>query len=125
MAAGTRARILVVEDDKGFCDQLKQFFEPRYALETVKHAAPVLERILGNLVDIVILDTDMPAVSGLQTLRLIKDMRPTLPVILLSENSQYAVAGSSMTDGAFAYVPKPCNLHYLDHLISAALSSKR
>lgn len=124
MTTESRTRIMVVEDDAVLRQLLSEYFQATYAVETYGHAAPALERVLRDPPDVVILDINMPGVNGLKALEIIKGIQPALPVLVLTGTPEYAVAGDSMKAGAFAYIPKPCNLRYLDHLVTTALAGR-
>jgi len=66
----------------------------------------------------------MPGINGVQALRLIKQIDNTIPVLMITANTDNALAAEAIKLGALSYIPKPFNLKYLDHLIAAAWSRR-
>jgi len=68
--------------------------------------------------DLVILDIDMPGMNGVEVLKIIRGADATIPVIMLTGNTDNAVAATVLRYGAASYAPKPLNFQYLDHLVA-------
>jgi DNA-binding NarL/FixJ family response regulator len=66
----------------------------------------VMELIKTNEVDIVILDISMPVKGGLETLDMLKNIRPELPVLMLSALSEEIYASKSLKAGASGFINK-------------------
>jgi hypothetical protein len=68
-----------------------------------------LELLKEKIVDVVLLDESMPGLTGLETLARIKDMQPSLPVVMITkneaENIMEEALGAQITD----YLIKPVN----------------
>lgn len=67
-------------------------------------------------VDVVMLDVNLPAMSGLELLKKIREKNESLPVIIISGNVSTDNAIEAMREGAFEYLPKPFEV---DRLIGA------
>src|SRR5690349_11558430 len=81
-------------------------------LEVVGTAADgrmALERLAQVQPDVVLLDLEMPVMSGLETLAALRKTHPRLPVIMFSRFTQRGVEATvqALTLGADDYVPKP------------------
>jgi DNA-binding response OmpR family regulator len=57
--------------------------------------------------DLAILDVSMPGLSGVEVTRLLREQRPTLPVILLTAHANDTDVAEGASAGANAYVTKP------------------
>jgi two-component system, NtrC family, response regulator HydG len=77
--------ILLVDDDIGMVDTLTDIFEAVHhrVLAAGSGAAAVAE-LGGKLFDVVLMDIQMPGLNGVQTLRVIRDLAPDLPVIMMT-----------------------------------------
>lgn len=117
-----RRRILVVDDEQAIVDVLREYLAGSYDVDTALNATQALDRVGAHRPDLVFLDINMPGLNGVQTLRLIKQVDDTIPVLMVTANTDNALAAEAIKYGAFSYVPKPFNLKYLEHLIAAALS---
>jgi DNA-binding NtrC family response regulator len=62
--------------------------------------------------------------QGVDVLKAVKEIDPSIPVIMITANPDNAVAAEVLQRGAFSYFPKPFDLRYLDHLTAAALSER-
>ena len=102
-------QILIVDDHAIFRTGLKQFIanEPDMEVSGEADGGPqAITMIRDGSWNIVILDLSMPDQNGVDTLRTIKELRPELPVLILSgfPESQYAV--NLLRAGASGYLNK-------------------
>ena len=73
--------------------------------------------------DAVLLDIAMPgALDGAQTLRAIKAHSPSLPVIMVTANSDLSLAQGTLRDGALDYLMKPVEIARLREVLMAAMA---
>ena len=63
--------------------------------------------------DAVVMDVRMPGMDGLEGLHRMKQIAPSLPVILLTGHASLSVAVSGMELGAFDYLLKPIAINEL------------
>ncbi len=120
-----RARIAIVEDDPSMVELLA------YNLQAAGHLAAVvatgalaLERLHEIDPDLIILDWELPGLSGMEILRQIRRNIHTrdLPVIILTGRSGRDDRSRAMATGADAFVTKPFALSDLLRQISALLA---
>jgi DNA-binding NtrC family response regulator len=121
-AGAVRRRILLVDDEQGIIDILREYLADVYDVDAAVDASQALARIRVQRPDLVFLDINMPGINGVEALRLIKKIDKTIPVIMVTANTDNALAAEAIKGGAFSYIPKPFNLKYLEHLIVAACS---
>jgi DNA-binding response OmpR family regulator len=75
--------------------------------------------------DLVLLDMHMPEMDGAETLRVLAQRAPGLPVIMVTVNEDVETTSRLLQLGAADYVPKPFNLEYLEQAINIQLSVVR
>ena len=114
-------RVLVIDDDEKITALFADFFGDRYSVEAVHSGAAGLSAIERQRPDLVLLDINMPGMSGLEVLKEIKRLDQRLPVIMVTANNEIAAAETALKTGAFAYLPKPFQLQYAAHLVAAAI----
>lgn len=118
-------RILIVDDDAAIVGMLGTFFhesqEP-YEVDTAANGAEALSAIGLHRPDVILLDFTMPGMDGLSVLKLIRNLDSRIRVIMLTGGDCCADA---LRNGAFAYIPKPLNVQYIEHLVGAALEPAR
>jgi DNA-binding NtrC family response regulator len=124
MNVPAQKRLLVIDDDPKITALFADFFGDQYEVETAGNGVEGLTSMLERRPDLVLLDINMPGVSGLQVLRDIKRLDERIPVIMVTANNEIAAAEEALKQGAFAYLPKPFQLQYAAHLVAAAIDEK-
>src|SRR5207245_7693302 len=61
---------------------------------------------------VVILDVEMPGMTGVEVLASLRALDPTIPVIMLTANTDGSVAAETLKLGAVSYAPKPLDVRY-------------
>ena len=84
-------------------------------------AVAALER---NTYDCILVDLDMPGLSGIEVIRKAKGLSPDTEAVVLTGKSSLDTAVSALRQGAFDYLTKPCKLVELDALLRR-VSEKR
>ncbi len=84
-------------------------------------AAAALER---NAYDCILVDLDMPGMSGIEVIARCKKLSPETEAVVLTGKSSMETAIAAMRHGAFDYLTKPCKLVELDGLL-ARVAEKR
>jgi two-component system response regulator AtoC len=116
--------ILVVDDEPSMQRYLKTLLEiDSYRVETVSNGHDAMERVQQSPVpDIVLLDLLMPKIDGMQTLERLREIRPSLKVIMLTCSNDARKAVQAMRLGAQDYLTKPFQKADLDAAIKNCLS---
>lgn len=120
--AGTRPRILLVDDDETIREHLPPVLERSgLDVEVCADGAEALARLGDIPVDLVILDVMMPRLDGRETLRRIRREHDWLPVILLTQVGESFERAAALDEGADDYLNKPFDPHELLARIRAVL----
>ncbi len=115
-------RILVVEDDRAVQKALKRLFEAEgFAVEISADGKSALEAFRATAPAAVVLDLRLPAMSGRDVCREIKQQAPALPIIVLSATSDVSDKVLLLELGADDYVTKPFSPRELLARVRAAL----
>ena len=115
-------RILVVEDDRAVQRALKRLFETeKFSVEISPDGRSALEAFRREAPSAVVLDLRLPALSGRDVCREIKQQAPTLPIIVLSAASDVSDKVLLLELGADDYVTKPFSPRELLARVRAAL----
>ena len=115
--------ILAVDDEEELLEVMRELFVDRYRVETASNGAAALAAVERAQPDVVFLDVNMPGMTGVDVLKLLREIAPSLPVIMVTANEDVSVAAECIKAGAFGYVPKPFNLKYMEHM--AAMATER
>ena len=120
--ARSGARILIVDDEVDLLDMLMgNFLMSKYEVETATNGTDALIAVVRQRPDVVLLDIHMPGMNGVAALKEIMKIDQSITVIMVTGNLDLTNTVEAIRNGAFAYVPKPFDLRYLDHLIAASL----
>ena len=123
--SGMMKRILVIDDEPELLEVLSEHFKGRYEIDTARSGAAALECFAGQRPDVVFLDVNMPGLNGIEVLQRLRRSDPGVPVIMVTANEDIAITEAFLKAGAFAYVPKPFNLVYMDHMAAVASAQAR
>ncbi len=112
-------RILVVDDDKRMarttCDVLRI---KGYDAVSVHSGEEAVQRVQADSFDCVIMDIKMSGINGVAALKQMKEIRPKLPVVLISAYASEQTVVEARQYGADAVVSKPINLQNLLSFLS-------
>jgi len=117
-----RSRVLVVDDEPGVLDMLRESLEHLgYEASTaasVEQAIVAMARVRPHLV---LLDLIMPGISGLEALTYFRQHHRTVPVIVVTGRREPEIARQARAAGAFAIVGKPVDMPTLESLVAQAI----
>jgi two-component system cell cycle sensor histidine kinase/response regulator CckA len=82
-----------------------------------------LARLSGRAPDLLVADVSIPGMSGIDLARTLEDVRPGLPVLLVSGYADATVIGSGWIDQAAGFLPKPYTRETLGRAVAEALAS--
>jgi DNA-binding response OmpR family regulator len=105
-----KKKILVIDDSKIICSQVKTILEPRnYIVEFCINGKDGLLELRKENYDLVILDMELPDIHGLKVLELIRKDKQfiSLPIIVLSGTSNPEIIRNVLKNGANDFLKKP------------------
>jgi DNA-binding NtrC family response regulator len=101
-------KLIIVDDEEQILSALSTFFGLRgYEVVTATDPEEALERIRMEKFHVALLDINMPKVNGIELLRLIKESRPTVQVIMMTAYTTIEKAIECVERGASDYLLKP------------------
>ncbi len=109
------ARVLVVDDDPATVELLQEFLLAKgYEVLTARDGAEALRTVRAERPHLLLLDIMLPKLDGLEVLRQVKAIDPTVGVIMVTGVNEEAIGRQAMALGAFDYIVKPLDLPYLE-----------
>ncbi len=75
----------------------------------------------GARIDLVVTDERMPGISGMELIRALRQVLPSVPVIMMTAYGSIETYFQALSFGAFEYVNKPVGKRELQRIIEAAL----
>lgn len=115
--------VFVVDDELAIRRLLEHWLTTKwgYDLCQFEDAESCLEALETKEPGLIILDIMLPGISGVEALKVIKERRPELPVIMLSAQGQIEVAVETLKLGAIDYFSKTIDLTKLENAVRNAL----
>jgi CheY-like chemotaxis protein len=124
--AAERASVLIVDDDDSVCQLLLDFLQPLgYDVQIAHDAATGLRRLGQAAVDLVLLDVEMPGLSGIAALPSVRALAPEAGIVIISGTNDASLAALARAHGAFDYVTKPIDFPRLAKTLETALAVRR
>ena len=106
----TNGLLLWVDDE---IEQLRAhllFLEKKgYEVVTVSNGTDAIEECQQHSFDLVLLDEQMPGLSGLETLQRIKELQPALPVVMVTKSEEENIMEQAIGQKIADYLIKPVN----------------
>ena len=125
----TPPRVLVVEDENDIAGLIKHTLERSgdASVEVVGRGDEALRSITGRPPDLVILDLNLPVLSGDEVCRILRQKQETrqIPIIMLTARTSESDRVAGLDLGADDYVTKPFSLRELAARVRAVLRRRR
>jgi DNA-binding response OmpR family regulator len=120
----TATRVLVVDDDDEMRALLRRTLEmDGYQVTELSRGTHVVETLRQTPFDVIVLDKEMPGLSGFDLLPVIRREFPAVPVVLVTAFGGRQIAANALRLGAASYLEKPFRLGQLRDTIDG-LSSR-
>ncbi len=119
-------KVLIVDDEKDFLDIMAERMSARgMDVSTATSAENALKMVLKESYDAVIMDLMMPEMDGFKALKLLKETRPDVSIILLTANVPEEKCIEAIKLGVMDVIEKPADLNLLTQKIKDAKARKR
>ena len=106
----TKGKILWVDDEIELLrSHILLLSEKRYNVETATNGEDAIQLVKERPFDLVFLDEMMAGIGGLRTLSMIKDIRPELPVVMITKNEDEGLMEEAIGVKISDYLTKPVN----------------
>ena len=107
-------KILIIDDEKAICNTLKEILEyEKYEVDIANDGMEGIRKIQSSNFDLVLCDIKMPKMDGLEVLTKIQEIKPEIPVVMISGHGTIETAVDAIRKGAFDYISKPPDLNRL------------
>lgn len=121
-------KILMADDETNILNLSGETLRQQgYEVITASNGSEAWERIVSEKPDLVILDRQMPGMTGLEVCKKIRDtaeLRST-PVIFLTGQDSKSEIMEGYSEGASEYITKPFNMNELIEAVAITLSKNR
>lgn len=118
-------RILIIEDEDTLRESIKRVFgRAGYEVETVPSAEDAFALLEESTFDVIISDIILPAMTGIELLKKIKERAPEQIVIIMTAYASLETAVEALRAGAYDYVVKPIIHEEIKQIVKNALRQK-
>ncbi len=116
-----KIKVLLVDDEPEFTKALSDRLTLRgFSLLEENNGEDALKKIKEEAVDVVLLDIEMPGLSGMETLKRIKELKPLIQVIIMTGHATVERAIEGMKNGAHDFLMKPVDIEILINKLNEA-----
>jgi CheY-like chemotaxis protein len=114
--------LLITDDDLGFRQTLRGVFEPQgFRTLLAGDGEEALEIVRQHDVHVVLMDMHMPKLTGLETIRLLKQIKALLPCILMSAQLDESIIEQAQRAQAYSVLAKPVTFRQITGVVRQAL----
>lgn len=107
-------KILIIDDDKPIRNTLREILEfEKFQVDDAEDGASGISKIKKGGFDLVLCDIKMPKMDGIEVLEKIQEIKPDLPVVMISGHGSIETAVEAIKLGAFDFIAKPLDLNRL------------
>jgi len=120
-------KVIVIDDDQAVLNYLNIFLlqAGTFEVTTLSDSTKAYDALKNGAYDLLLLDMDMPEVTGLDILKKIHDEDIDIQTIVLTGVEDIELAVSAMKLGALEYLTKPVDVDRLLNLMKGALEQRR
>ena len=121
-----RSKVLIVDDEAGVRSALMGVLgDEGYVVEAVESGEACLDRVVGRVFDVIVLDIWLPGVDGLDTLTTLRERAVDAQVVMISGHGSIEAAVRAIKLGAFDFLEKPLSLEKTVLVVRNALRQRR
>lgn len=99
--------------------------ERGYRVRAMAGGSEALLALIDDEPDLIILDLQLGEIPGLQALELVKRLRPTVPLVVLSDDLSMETGSRVLEKGVFFYFLKPLDFSLLGEVIECAIRRRK
>lgn len=118
-------KVLIADDEVEFASTLQtRLMLRKFKTNMTNSGKETLLALQTEVPDVLVLDLKMPDLDGLEVLAKVKELHPSVAVIILTGHGSFEAGREGMELGAFDYIMKPVDLNLLISKIEEAYKSK-
>ncbi|MEN8181311.1 MAG: HD domain-containing phosphohydrolase [Myxococcota bacterium] len=125
MTETIRARILIVDDERGPRESLRMILVPNHEVLCARNGSEALEVLATTPIDLVTLDLNMPGVKGDALMHTIRAEFPQVEIIVITGYGTLESAAEGVRAGVCDYLQKPFDVVQVTAAVNRALSRRR
>lgn len=117
-----KIKVLIVDDEPVVIASARKILSTEgFEVRTADSAEGAFESLRADTPDVVLVDLQLPTLSGLELLEIVKKEYPALAVIMMTGYTTEENAHKALEKGAIDFIPKPFSFEELLHVLARAL----
>ena len=110
----TKLKILIVDDNKRLCGNLFDILELKgYEPAATYDGSGAIDLFQKQKFDVVLMDVKMPGISGIEILKILKQIRKNIYVIMITAFADEIFYKQGLNDGDYEVIQKPIDMDKL------------
>jgi len=122
--AASNARLLIVDDEEGPRESLRLIFKEDYQITVATSAKAALEVLRTERIDVAVLDIRMPGMTGLELLEHVRQIDPTIEVVMLTAFETPEYLRKALRLRACEYLNKPFDVRHMRNVVATAMERR-
>ena len=119
-------RVLVIDDEPAVQDLLERVLvNAGHQVSVVDSAEAALIRLAKDRYDVIVVDNNLPRMTGLELMALVREHHPELRAIMITAYNTPAVEARARSLGVMSYVAKPFGIVTIVGAIDDAIRDSR
>jgi DNA-binding NtrC family response regulator len=119
----TTLRVLVVDDEPLILDIISRFLNRSTMVKAVASAEEAIDEISAQHYDLCFLDITLPGMTGLDALKIIKELSPITKVTIMTGNLLDEAMTRQIDEDAYAFIEKPFELLHIKEVVDRVATS--
>jgi HSP20 family protein len=116
---------ILVDDDASTRSALKSYLAAEdIAAEEAADGLAALELLRRLGPDFAFVDVQLPLLDGISWLKMARDLKPLMPVVMMSGTPAPGVILAALENGAYSFLPKPCDLDQVVRIVHELLTKE-
>ena len=124
-AAALKPTLLIVDDEEGPRQSLKIVFKHDYQVRVASNGPDALEIARAEPIDVAVLDIMMYGMSGVELLKELKEIDPSIEVVMLTAYETLETARQALRHGASDYLNKPFDIPTMRAAVARAAGRRQ
>ncbi len=117
-----KPEILIVDDDNSHRKMLQTLIKGwGYGTHAAEDGDIAVKSVKSRAYDLVLMDIKMIKMSGLQALKKIQEINPSIPILIMTAYASVDTAVEAMKNGAYDYLTKPIDFDKLKIIMTRAM----
>ncbi|MFH1825679.1 MAG: response regulator [bacterium] len=119
-------RIMIVDDEPSVLESFKMILTIKdYQVETFPDGPSAISKLHKGMFDLAFVDYKLPGMDGLEVLKKIKEIDPTIEVCIVTAYATEQSHANAITLGALEYLRKPFLMEEIYELVERGLRKRR